>query len=158
MILKACVAVLIIVIALAGAPLLAEASEPTQKPMTILLIDGSSVRESEEDIDSVRSLITMISSIGTDREVAFIDTERPSIVIGPTSLGSANFAETISSIDAELVSGNSEASDIFMGLVQANTLIGLERPALGSNVVFITSGSSTENTAAAYKIVIPLFD
>ena len=56
MILKACVAVLIIVIALAGAPLLAEASEPTQKPMTILLIDGSSVRESEEDIDSVRSL------------------------------------------------------------------------------------------------------
>ena len=158
MILKACVAVLIIVIALAGAPLLTEASEPTQNPMTILLIDGSSVRESEEDIDSVRSLIAMISSIGTDREVAFIDTERPSIVIGPTSLGSANFAETISSIDAELVSGNSEASDIFMGLVQANTLIGLERPALGSNVVFITSGSSTENTAAAYKRVIPLID
>ena len=67
MILKACVAVLIIVIALAGAPLLTEASEPTQNPMTILLIDGSSVRESEEDIDSVRSLIAMISSIGTDR-------------------------------------------------------------------------------------------
>ena len=59
MILKACVAVLIIVIALAGAPLLTEASEPTKNPMTILLIDGSSVRESEEDIDSVRSLIAV---------------------------------------------------------------------------------------------------
>ena len=158
MILKAFIAVLVTVIALAAVPLTATASEPAENPMTIILIDGSSIRQSEGNIDSVRSILAMIASISTDREVAFIDAERPSTVIGPTALGSTGFAESIAAIDSELISGNTERSDIFSGLVQANTLIGLERPASGSNVVLITSGSSDENTNSVYKRVLPLVD
>ena len=158
MILKAFIAVLVTVIALAAVPLTATASEPAENPMTIILIDGSSIRLSEGNIDSVRSILAMIASISTDREVAFIDAERPSTVIGPTALGSTGFAESIAAIDSELISGNTERSDIFSGLVQANTLIGLERPASGSNVVLITSGSSDENTNSVYKRVLPLVD
>tara|TARA_B100000686_G_scaffold297409_1_gene329662 strand:- start:9597 stop:11654 length:2058 start_codon:yes stop_codon:yes gene_type:complete len=158
MILKAFIAVLVTVIALAAVPLTATASEPAENPMTIILIDGSSIRQSEGNIDSVRSILAMIASISTDRKVAFIDAERPSTVIGPTALGSTGFAESIAAIDSELISGNTERSDIFSGLVQANTLIGLERPASGSNVVLITSGSSDENTNSVYKRVLPLVD
>ena len=158
MILKAFIAVLVTVIALAAVPLTATASEPAENPMTIILIDGSSIRQSEGNIDSVRSILAMIASISTDREVAFIDAERPSTVIGPTAVGSTVFAESIAAIDSELISGNTERSDIFSGLVQANTLIGLERPASGSNVVLITSGSSDENTNSVYKRVLPLVD
>ena len=158
MILKAFIAVLVTVIALAAVPLTATASEPAENPMTIILIDGSSIRQSEGNIDSVRSILAMIASISTDREVAFIDAERPSTVIGPPALGSTGFAESIAAIDSELISGNTERSDIFSGLVQANTLIGLERPASGSNVVLITSGSSDENTNSVYKRVLPLVD
>ena len=158
MILKAFIAVLVTVIALAAVPLTATASEPAENPMTIILIDGSSIRQSEGNIDSVRSILAMIASISTDREVAFIDAERPSTVIGPTALGSTGFAESIAAIDSELISGNTERSDIFSGLVQANTLIGLERPASGSNVVLITIVSSDENTNSVYNRVLPLVD
>ena len=158
MILKAFIAVLVTVIALAAVPLTATASEPAENPMTIILIDGSSIRQSEGNIDSVRSILAMIASISTDREVAFIDAERPSTVIGPTALGSTGFAESIAAIDSEIISGYTERSDIISGLVQANTLIGLERPASGSNVVLITSGSSDENTNSVYKRVLPLVD
>ena len=158
MMLKACIAVLILVITLSATPLVIDASEPAKNPMTVIVVDGSALRQNENQIDIVRTLIAMMSSVGADREVAFIDTERPSIVIGPTSLGAADFGEAIASIDAELTSGNNAISDIFEGLVQANTLIGLERPALGSNVILITSDSSNENISSAYKRVIPLVD
>ena len=158
MVLKACIAVLILVITLSATPLVIDASEPAKNPMTVIVVDGSALRQNENQIDIVRTLIAMMSSVGADREVAFIDTERPSIVIGPTSLGAADFGEAIASIDAELTSGNNAISDIFEGLVQANTLIGLERPALGSNVILITSDSSNENISSAYKRVIPLVD
>ena len=158
MILKACVAVLILCIAVTGIPIMVEASEPTDNQMTIILVDGSSIRQSENDIDSVRSLVAMIATTGTDRKVAFIDTERPSIVIGPTSVGSNNFADSITAIDSELISGNTEKSDIFGGLVQANTLVGLERPSAGSNVVLITGGSGSDNTESDYKRIAPLVD
>ena len=51
MILKAFIAVLVTVIALAAVPLTATASEPAENPMTIILIDGSSIRQSEGNID-----------------------------------------------------------------------------------------------------------
>lgn len=158
MILKAWVTGLIMVLAFLGSTVGVEASEPGQNPMTIFLVDGSAVRQNENDIDTVRSLISMMSAVGGDREVAFIDTERPSFVVGPTSLESTGFAEAIALIDSELISESNETPDLFTGLVEANTLIGLERPALGSNVVLITSGSSTDNTTSVYKRVIPLVD
>ena len=158
MILKAWVTGLIMVLAFLGSTVGVEASEPGQNPMTIFLVDGSAVRQNENDIDTVRSLISMMSAVGGDREVAFIDTERPSFVVGPTSLESTGFAEAIALIDSELISESNETPDLFTGLVEANTLIGLERPALGSNVVLITSGSSTDNTTSVYKRVITLVD
>ena len=113
MVLKACIAVLILVITLSATPLVIDASEPAKNPMTVIVVDGSALRQNENHIDIVRTLIAMMSSVGADREVAFIDTERPSIVIGPTSLGASDFGEAIASIDAELTSGNNAISDIF---------------------------------------------
>jgi len=158
MIQKTCIAVLILLVTLAGTTLVVDASEPIKKPMTVIVLDSSAIRQNTNDIDIVSSLITIMASVGQQREIAFIVAQRPEVVIGPTSLGSIDFDDTMALIDSELTSGNNGISNIFEGLVQANTIIGLERPGLGSNVVLITSGSSTENTNSVYKRIIPLVD
>jgi len=156
MILKSVIAIVVLLITALFITTPVMASEPTENPMTVIVIDGSTLRQDPETLDATRSLITILSTMIVGREVAFIDAERPSNIIGPISFGEPGFGDAINGIEAELTSGNTNESTIFDGIVQAGTLLGLERSTTGSNVILITNGSSDQNTNSDYKRIIPL--
>ncbi len=109
--------------------------------MDVIVVDSSSVRESEQAIPLTLSLIGLLATQQDGSKVVFIDTDGPGEVIGPFAASDSDFASIRSEILARLGADSSyEPQSIVEALDEARSTLSTYGAPAGSSIYVALGG------------------
>ena len=115
-------------------------TDSTQR-MDVIVVDSSSVRESEQAIPLTLSLIGLLATQQDGSKVVFIDTDGPGEAIGPFAASDSDFASIRSEIWARLGADSSYASQSIVGaLDEARSTLSTHGTPAGSSIYVALGG------------------
>ena len=109
--------------------------------MDVIVVDSSSVRESEQAIPLTLSLIGLLATQQDGSKVVFIDTDGPGEAIGPFAASDSDFASIRSEILARLGADSSyEPQSIVEALDEARSTLSTYGASAGSSIYVALGG------------------
>jgi hypothetical protein len=134
------------------------AAQPGAAPMTVVVADAQGLRGSPKDKDLAISFIGLVANLRDDQRFAFINIERPSLVLGPVPGGvGPDFQKVQEEIASQLSSAPSGTNgDLYNALAEAHALMGLEQASPGSSVYLLLGSQTTEGESALRARIAPL--
>lgn len=122
--------------------------------MDVIVVDSSSVRESEQAIPLTLSLIGLLATQQDGSKVVFIDTDGPGEAIGPFAASNSDFASIRSEIAGRLGAERSYASQSIVGALDEarTTLLTYGAPAGSSIYVALGGGDDFAFDELSYTV------
>jgi hypothetical protein len=112
--------------------------------MDVIVVDSSSVRESEQAIPLTLSLIGLLATQQDGSKIVFIDTDGPGEVIGPFAASDSDFGSIRSEILARLGTDSSyEPQSIVEALDEARSTLSAYGASAGSSIYVALGGADT---------------
>ncbi len=152
----AAVVVAVVGWSLGSAPLVSAQSE-SQSEMTVIVMDGSAVREAQRAIPLTMSFISLLATLQDDNSVVFLDTDRPSEAIGPFKASDPDFSTRQIEIEGRLrgprpaiLGSMTEALD------EARSVLASHNAPVGSTIYVATGGTGDSEYRTIANTVSPL--
>ncbi len=119
------------------------AETDSRQAMDVIVVDSSSVRESEQAIPLTLSLIGLLATQQDGSKVVFIDTDGPGEAIGPFAASDSDFASIRSEIAKRLGAESSYASQsIVEALDEARSALSAHGAPTGSSIYVAMGGNA----------------
>ena len=127
---------------LAASSPVAFAETDSRQAMDVIVVDSSSVRESEQAIPLTLSLIGLLATQQDGSKVVFIDTDGPGEAIGPFAASDSDFANIQSEIAKRLGAESSYApQSIVEALDEARSILSAHGAPAGSSIYVAMGGN-----------------
>ena len=136
---------------------LVSAQSESQSEMTVIVMDGSAVREAQRAIPLTMSFISLLATLQDDNSVIFLDTDRPSESIGPFKASDPDFSTRQVEVEARLRSPRPAVlGSMTEALDEARSLLANNDAPVGSTIYVATGGTGDSEYRAIANTVSPL--
>jgi len=148
----------IVVIAAAVIAPMAMAAGPAGSSMAVVVIDGKGIKASSQETAGLAlSTAGLVGNLRADYQFAFVNAERPSLVLGPVGSATSAFKEIQDEIAAQLASEPvASGNSMYSALAATHNLMGLEQAAPGSAVYIVLGESAGEDLGRLLNRISPL--
>ncbi len=154
---SAVMAVLLAWLATSSPAVFAE-SDP-QRNMAVVIVDSSSVRESQEGVPLTWSLLGLLASQQRSGGVVFIDTDQPGDAVGPFQASHSDFANTKLAITQRLAAQPSPmAQSIVEAISEAYLTLSANEAPAGSSIYVALGGAGVVQFDELSYTVTPLLN
>ncbi|MBM3949391.1 MAG: hypothetical protein FJ312_09195 [SAR202 cluster bacterium] len=139
-------------------PHAAFASQPGASPMAVVVADAQGLGSSPETRDLAISFVGLVANLRDDQRFAFINLERPSLVLGPVPGGvGPDFQKVQDEVASQLSSAPSTTGgDLYNALAGAHGLMGLEQASPGSSVYLLLGEQTAQGEVGIRTRIAPL--
>jgi len=129
----------------------------SQSEMTVIVMDGSAVREAQRAIPLTMSFISLLATLQDDNSVIFLDTDRPSESIGPFKASDPDFSSRQVEIEARLRGPRPAVlGSMTEALDEARSVLASNGAPIGSMIYVATGGTGDAQYRSTASTVSPL--